>query len=230
MNQPASQDGINTSAASRLWYAGWSNLAAIVTTLGFSFRHEGMNNVPKTGPLLVLANHQSFLDPPLVGIALRRRVIFLARKTLFRNPFFGWFIRSLNSVPIDQEGVGKEGIRTVAEQLNLGKAVIVFPEGARTPDGVMHPFKPGVHLLIRKTRAPILPVGVAGAFDAWPLHQAAPTWAPMFLPARKGTVAVSIGKPFDSNELADMPREEALKVLFDRIAQVQQRAEKLRRK
>jgi 1-acyl-sn-glycerol-3-phosphate acyltransferase len=224
------RDPLAPTLASRLWFGFCSNIAATVSVLGFSYRYEGVRNIPKSGPLLVLANHQSFLDPPMVALPFQRHLIFLARKTLFRNRFLGWLYRSLHAVPLDQEGVGKEGIRTVSEQLALGQAVLVFPEGARTPDGAMHPLKPGVHLLIRKSRAPILPVGIAGAYDAWPVHQKFPNFAPLFLPARKGTCAVSIGEPFESGPLADMPREQATQILFDRIAEVQQRAEKLRRR
>ncbi|MBX9679458.1 MAG: 1-acyl-sn-glycerol-3-phosphate acyltransferase [Gemmataceae bacterium] len=231
MNQEvAPHDPFAPTAAARLWFGACAQVAAAVSVLGFSYRYEGIRNVPKSGPLLVLANHQSFLDPPMVALAFRRHLVFLARKTLFRNMFLGWLFRSLHGVPIDQQGVGKEGIRTVSEQLKMGKAVLVFPEGARSPNGLMQPLKPGIHLLIRKTRAPILPIGVAGPYDAFPVHQAIPSFAPLFLPARKGTCAVSIGKPFESDSLADMSRDDALQIISDRISEMQQRAEKIRRR
>src|SRR6185436_3601001 len=105
-----------------------------------------------------------------------------------KNPLFAALIRSLNAVPIDQEGIGKDGIRTILEQLQLGRAVVVFPEGERTPDGRMLPLKPGIHLLIKRTQAPIVPVGIAGAFDAWPRGRRFPMPAPLFWPAGKGTI------------------------------------------
>src|SRR5271165_2479769 len=113
---------------SEIWYnvvhaAGMAGFA-----LGFSFRFEGTRNVPKSGPVLVIANHQSFLDPWIVGIAVKRHLTYLARKTLFKNPVFAQLIRSVNAVPIDQEGVSKEGLKTVIDQLREGKAVLVFPE------------------------------------------------------------------------------------------------------
>ena len=111
----------------------WVSMAAM--TLGFSLRSEGRQHVPRSGPALLVANHQSFLDPLLVGLCSRRHLRFLARKSLFRHPGFAWLIRALNAVPIDQDGVGKEGIRIILEQLNAGQAVVVFPEGTRTPDG-----------------------------------------------------------------------------------------------
>ena len=120
-------------------------------------------------------------------------------------------------------------IRTVIDQLQLGKAVLVFPEGERTLTGSMQPLKPGVHLLIKWTKAPIIPVGIAGAYDAWPRWRSYPIPAPLFWPPNKGTIAVSIGRPLDANRFASLPRARALQELFDEIEAVQRRAEKLRR-
>ena len=199
-------------------------------TLGFSLRMQGTCNMPITGPALLIANHQSFLDPLLVGLVARRPLVYLARKSLFRNRYFAAMIRSLNAVPIDQEGIGKEGIRTILEQLQLGKAIVVFPEGARSEDGAMHPFKSGIHLLIKRAQAPIVPVGIAGAYHAWPIWRSYPIPAPLFLPPGAGTISVSLGEPVESRRYAELPREQALAELLDKIQVEQQRAEKLRRR
>src|SRR5262245_11722762 len=92
-------------------------LNAGIMTFGFSLRMEGKQHMPARGPVLVLANHQSYLDPVIVGLAANRRMCYLARKTLFRNRLFGGLIRAFRAVPIDQDGVGKEGIRTVLDLL-----------------------------------------------------------------------------------------------------------------
>jgi len=202
----------------------------LLFTLGGSLRLQGQRNMPTTGPALLIANHQSFLDPVLIGLAAYRPLVYLARKTLFRNRIFASMIRWMNAVPIDQEGVGKEGIRTILDQLTLGKAVVVFPEGSRTPDGRMHPLKAGIHLLIKRLQIPIVPVGIAGAYDAWPIWRKYPIPAPLFLPSPKGSLSVSLGKPIDSNHFTDMPREQALQELFDHIQTEQSRAEKLLRR
>jgi 1-acyl-sn-glycerol-3-phosphate acyltransferase len=198
-------------------------------TLGFSLRLQGQRNLPQTGPALLIANHQSFLDPILIGLAAYRPLVYLARKTLFRNRLFASMIRSMNAVPIDQEGIGKDGIRTILDQLQLGKAVVVFPEGSRTPDGKMHPLRPGIHLLIKRLQVPIVPVGIAGAYDAWPIWRKAPIPAPLFLPNMKGTLSVALGKPIDSRRYAELPRPQALQELLELIQTEQTRAEKLRR-
>jgi 1-acyl-sn-glycerol-3-phosphate acyltransferase len=221
-------DGLGSWGA-RAWYEFCYVLQAHAFTLGFSMRSEGMQYVPASGPVLVVANHQSFLDPVIAGLAFPRNLIYLARKTLFKNPVFSWLIRSLNAVPIDQEGVGKEGIRAVIDQLQLGKAVLVFPEGERTMTGSMQPLKPGVHLLIKWTKAPIIPMGIAGAYDAWPRWRSYPIPAPLFWPPNKGTIAVSIGRPLDARHFTALPRAQALQEMYDAIDAVQRRAEHLRR-
>lgn len=200
-----------------------------IMTLGFSLRIEGIKNVPRRGPVLVLANHQSYLDPVVVGLASRRRMHFLARKTLFRNPIFGGFIRAFRAVPIDQEGVGKEGIREVLALLGQGKAVVIFPEGERTPTGKLLPLRPGVHLLLRRTAAPIVPMGIVGTYDAWPRWRKYPVPAPLFWPAGQGTVAVSVGKPIDSRHMLNQSREGFLEELFQVIKRCCDRAKELRR-
>jgi 1-acyl-sn-glycerol-3-phosphate acyltransferase len=213
-----------------LWHHSLYAWYHALFTLGFSFRARGGHNMPLTGPALLLANHQSYLDPLIVGLVARRPLVYLARKTLFKNRIFAAMIRSLNAVPIDQDGIGKDGIRTILEQLHLGRAVIVFPEGERTPHGEMQPLKPGIQLLIKRTQAPIVPVGIAGAFDAWPRSRPAPMPAPLALPAGAGTIAVSMGEPIDGRHYADMPREQVLRELFDKIHAEQEHAEKLRRR
>ena len=206
------------------------SMCSAVFTLGFSVRTAGMENMPLEGPALVVANHQSFVDPVLVGLAARRELIYLARRTLFKNPFFTALIRAYNAVPIDQEGLGLDGIRTIFAQTQLGRAVLIFPEGERTPHGAMQPFKPGIHLLIKKTQATIVPVGIAGAYDAWPIWRSYPIPAPLFLPARPGAIGVVIGEPVPASHFAELPRDKALAELTARIAALHGQAERLRRK
>ncbi len=215
---------------SYLWYEVnfWAYAAGL--GLGFSIRTEGMRNIPKKGPVLLIANHQSFFDPALVGVAARRHLYFLARKTLFRFRALAWFFGSLNAVAIDHEGIGVEGMRTILLQLQAGRAVVVFPEGTRTSDGNLQPIRPGVLLLIKRAKAPVVPVGIAGSFEAWPRWRPLPMPAPLFLPAAKGTLAVSIGRPLDGAKLAELPRPRLLTTLFEELSIVHERAKRLRRK
>jgi 1-acyl-sn-glycerol-3-phosphate acyltransferase len=145
-------------------------------------------NVPPTGPVIIASNHASFLDPPLVGAAARREINYLARETLFRFPVVGWILHSVNSVPVDREGGGASGLRAIFDRLKKGGAIILFPEGTRTPDGSLRPAKSGIGLTVIKSEAPVVPVRVFGTFDAFSRHHGFP---------RPRTVAVKFGKPMD---------------------------------
>jgi 1-acyl-sn-glycerol-3-phosphate acyltransferase len=204
-------------------------LVFFLYVIGFSLRVAGRRNVPRRGAVLIIANHQSFLDPVAVGLGVPRHVHYLARKTLFNNPLFGLWLRVVNCVPIDQEGVGKEGIRNILQRLGAGHPVLVFPEGERSEDGLMHPLRPGVGLLVKRVHVPIVPAGVAGAYHAWPRHRLVPAFAPLFLPPSRRTIAVVYGPPRDPATLDGLSREQVLAVLHDDIAAAVKRAEALRR-
>jgi 1-acyl-sn-glycerol-3-phosphate acyltransferase len=215
---------------SYLWHEWWFWIAFAAMTLGFSFRMEGRRRIPRRGPLLIIANHQSFFDPIVLSLASPRRLLFLARKTLFEPPWFGWLLHSLGGVPMDQEGVAKEGLKSILHHLQAGEAVVVFPEGTRTADGELSPLKPGVQLLIKRTQPLIVPMGIAGAFDAMPYWRKIPTLSPLFLPAGKSTIAVWVGQPLDSHRFVDMPREQLVVELTTMLRIVKEQAERLRRK
>lgn len=154
-------------------------------------RYEGRENVPAQGGLLIVSNHLSFLDPPMVSCAMPREIYFLARKTLFKKNGFGALIASLNSIPIDQDRPDMNGLRTIIKRLKAGHAVLLFPEGARSLDGTMQPGASGAGLVACKAGVPILPVRLFGSYEAFPRST----------PERKGRftphpLRVVIGKPF----------------------------------
>jgi 1-acyl-sn-glycerol-3-phosphate acyltransferase len=215
---------------SRFLYETGYWLSMVGLTLGFSYRFKGRRNMPRSGPVLVLANHESFLDPPIVGCAVRRPVCYLARKTLFRNRYFGGLIRRVNAVPVDQQGIAKEGMKTILERLKAGEAVLVFPEGERTTTGQIQPLKPGILLLIKRINALIVPVGIAGAFHALPRTRKWPKLSPLILPPTGADIAVSIGKPIPASHYLDMPRDQVLADLHAELQRVKDEAERLRRK
>jgi 1-acyl-sn-glycerol-3-phosphate acyltransferase len=215
---------------SYLVYEGCYWALEALATLALSFRFAGRQNVPRRGPALLIANHESYLDPVLVGLAAPRQICYLARKGLFNHPLFGAFLRTVHTFPVDQEGVAKEGLKTVLELLKAGEVVLIFPEGERSWDGRMQPLKPGVQLLIKRAQAPIIAAGVAGAFQALPRQRKLPHLSPLFMPATGAAVAVAIGKPQPAARYAEMPRDQLLVELGRAIADMRQRAERLRRK
>jgi 1-acyl-sn-glycerol-3-phosphate acyltransferase len=199
-------------------------------TLGWSTRVSGKRNLPRSGPALILSNHQSFLDPMLLGIAAYPRALtFLARKELFHNRLFGPFIRWCGAVPIDQ-GFGRDGMRAVTDRLNKGEAVVVFPEGERTTTGDLQPLKPGISLLLRHAQWPIIPTGLAGAYAAWPRSQKLPRPGPLFLPPSDRTLAVHFDDAIEANQYSVWDRERLIQELAERIQNSQHRAARIRRK
>jgi 1-acyl-sn-glycerol-3-phosphate acyltransferase len=213
----------------RVWYdmVFWSTFTFY--TLGFSLRRSGWGNMPRKGPVLVLANHASMFDPNLVGLASRRYLSYLARKNLFDQPVLGSFIRSVGAVPIDR-GMGKEGIQAVLDALGRGCAVLVFPEGERTHTGEVQPLKPGVSLLIKRVNCPIVPVGVAGTFEAWSRFRKWPKFSPLFLPPEDSTIALSVGKPIDPVRYKGASRDEMMEDLRREIVVQFEAAKRLKRK
>lgn len=181
-------------------------LCSIVFTLLFRYRKFGLRHVPSTGPLLVIANHQSHLDPVAVGIAvIPRQMNYLARASLF-FPGFGTLIRLFNAVPLKQDAPDTAAIRAALEQLGMGRAIVVFPEGSRTPDGRLHQFRRGTWLLLSRAKCDILPVAVEGAYDAFPRRARFPR---LF----GSRIAVNIGPVISGPELLAMGDEAGLRSL-----------------
>ena len=148
------------------WWYNFSRLVMwCVTKVYFRYSYRGGEHVPRYGPLVILCNHQSNLDPVLVGVACPRQLSFLARNTLFVG-WFAWLIRSFDAIPIDREGTSLGGIRATLGRLKKGDAVLLFPEGTRTLDGNLQPLKPGFAALVRRSHATIVPAALTGAFTA----------------------------------------------------------------
>lgn len=134
----------------------------------FRSRCEGREHLPLHGPLVILSNHQSFLDVPLISHAARRHVAFVARDTLARSKPLAWLMRECGAVLIKRGQPDRAALREMVAHLELGDALVIFPEGTRTTDGHVQPFRAGALLAARMTGAPIVPAGIRGAFEAWP--------------------------------------------------------------
>jgi 1-acyl-sn-glycerol-3-phosphate acyltransferase len=169
----------------------WKSLqvvSRIGTTLLFDLKTFGRGNVPRSGGVILAANHQSYLDPVLVAVHLRRPVSFMAKIELFSNRYFGWLIRTLHAYPVRQ-GEGDVGaVKETIRRLQEGYAVNIYPEGARTETGEIGPMERGIALVIRRAAVPVVPVAIEGSFDAWPKGRK------IF---RRRAIRVMYGKPMD---------------------------------
>ncbi len=142
-------------------------LLRILSSVWFDLKVYGKENVPKTGGVLLVANHQSFLDPAVLGVQLKRKASFLAKSELFENPVFGWVIRRCNAFPVRQ-GEGDVGaVKETIRRLQEGHMLTVFAEGGRCLDGELQPILNGASLVVRKAEVPIVPVVIEGSFKAW---------------------------------------------------------------
>src|SRR5690242_18294289 len=117
------------SLPKRLWYDFLRVVCRLVGIVAFSIRVRGRQHVPPDGGALVMSNHQSHLDPVLVGLASDRRLNYLARQTLFGFAPFRWLISSLDAIPLDREGLGLNGLKETLKRLKRGEMVLIFPEG-----------------------------------------------------------------------------------------------------
>ncbi len=149
------------------YWLGYST-AKTVARAFFNYRVIGDAHLKLAGGALVVSNHESFLDPPLVGIAFDEEMHFLARKTLFNNPIARVVYQALNSIPVDQDRPDMTSLKTVIRLLKEGQKVVIFPEGSRTLDGNLLPGEPGVGLIVAKAGVPVLPVRIFGARKALP--------------------------------------------------------------
>ncbi len=145
------------------------HLSRWLARLFFGFRIIYRERVIQTGPVILAVNHQSFLDPPLAGNAADRAIFFLAKKSLMDVPVLGWLLPKLNVIPVSLEGGDHSALKALIRVLSAGECALVFLEGTRTPDGNLQPAEPGLGLLIAKSRAPVVPMRIFGAFDAWPI-------------------------------------------------------------
>ena len=190
----------------RLFFRVFRGTLRSIMRLLFRAYAKYPERVPASGGVLLAANHQSFIDPPLVGGFVRHREChFLAKAGLFNNKWFGWIITGLNSVPI-QEGTGDSGaIKEILRRLDSGSAVVLFPEGSRTLDGAMHPFKRGVSLMVKRSSCPVVPVAVEGVHDAWPRGGKIKPF--------RARIAVMYGHPIPHDELMKDGPDAALRRL-----------------
>jgi len=177
----------------------------------FRWRVYNPERVPLQGPVVLAANHASILDPPLIGAALKRALNYLARDTLFSVPILGWLLRLWEVVPVDRDGGGAAGLRAIFDRLRNGGAILLFPEGTRTPDGQLQPARAGLGLVVIKSSAPVVPGRVFGTFEAYGREARLP---------RPRRVMVKFGAPLNFDNLraeAKISSKQRLREIYQQV-------------
>ena len=174
-----------------------------------NWKVTGQENVPLTGPLLIVSNHMSNVDPPLVAASIPRRVNFIAKRGIFK-PGIRWFLKAYGaySLNADKEGNDIEAMLWMRKLLRQDKSVVIFPESTRNPYIGMQQAVPGVALLASKTQTPILPVGITGT------ERLGPLWRIVF---PSGDLRVHIGRPFTLPETETKYTHEQLKEMMNTV-------------
>jgi len=193
---------------SLLFYWVCFHITRAAFTLLYRLRVYHAGRVPEHGGLVIIANHQSHFDPPAIAIALpTRHVVPIARQGLFKNRFLAWLLVRLNSISINEKEGDAVAMRRAIAELKSGRCVLIFPEGARTPDGTVREFKRGTWLLLSRSKCPVVPAAIEGAFNAWPRQRSAPSlWGKR--------ISIAFGEPIPFDELHALGADAAL----DRLA------------
>jgi 1-acyl-sn-glycerol-3-phosphate acyltransferase len=194
------------------WFRLARLLCKVFCKVFFKMSVYGKENVPDEGAFVLVSNHQSYLDPIFCGIHLKRPLYFLARDTLWKNKFFGWLISSVNTIPVKMGEADLSAMRKVLSKLKEGSGVCLFPEGTRTSNGKITPFKGGFGLLCRRGEAAVVPVLVDGAFECWPRHKK------IFSP---GCIVVCYGKVITVEQVKKMSDRELAENLSDTLRRMQ---------
>ncbi len=196
-----------------IWYALMKNGLALIFFPVFRLRVRGRKNVPKSGPVLLLSNHQSFLDPILCQIPLMRHCFYVARESLFRG-LFGKLLTSIHAMPIKRGQADLAAMRRIIGTLKEGRVVCLFPEAMRTGDGRIADIKPGFGLLVRRSGAVVVPTVIEGAFECWPRNSKWP---------RPGKVAVCYGQAIDAEQVKGLGDKKFAKLLTGILREMQHR-------
>lgn len=186
-----------------VYFLGHSLLRGIFGSF-FQLRIIGYDKLIQRGACIYVANHESFIDPPLLGQMFESPVHFLARKTLFDPPVMKQMLPLLCALPIDQDRPDPGSILKVMRLLRGGGRIVIFPEGSRSPDGEIHEAMPGIGLIISKlATVPVQPLRIEGAFESLPIHSKRLRFFPL---------TVSVGDPihFSAEELRAKGRQAQL--------------------
>ncbi len=193
---------------SRPFYEALRLFARLVLPTFVRIRSEGLENVPRRGPVILAMNHIHWLDIPVASIRVPRVTHYMAKIELFNTTLLGWILRKGGAFPVRRGEGDREALRTAERLLGAGEAVVIFPEGHRSDDGTLIEAHTGVALIALRGNAPIVPVAISGTPDVFK-HRGFLFWAP------KATVRY--GKPFTLDAHDGKRSRESLAEATDRI-------------
>lgn len=177
----------------------------------YRIKVHGKGNIPRRGPVILAANHRSFLDSLFLPLVVGRRVTFVAKAEYFDDKKTAWFFRGVGQIPIRREGgsASEGALAAATDVLEGGGVFAIYPEGTRTRDGFTHRGHTGVARLAMKTGAPIIPVGLIGTDECQPVNRK--------LPRLFRRVDIHFGAPIDASRYADDAEGLALRQLTDEL-------------
>jgi 1-acyl-sn-glycerol-3-phosphate acyltransferase len=190
----------------RIWYRVLQLIAQMLYVGLMQGRAYHRDRVPCQGGLLVVANHQSYLDPILVALPIPRPFSPMARESLFRQRLFSWLIRSLNAFPVKRGSADLGAIKEAIRRLSRGEIVLVFPEGTRTRDGSIGRLQSGLVLIAQRAKVPILPAVIDGAYECWPRQRVLPTWHALKVGYGEAIPAEVVGRSEPGELVAELHR------------------------
>lgn len=198
----------------RLYYRVCRVICLFIVTLLFKARIFGLRHVPKKGGVLLVCNHQSFVDPVLATLAPPREGNYMARDSLFHNALFRLLIESLNAFPVRRNTADLGAIKESLRRLKQGRILVLFPEGTRTSDGRIGPMLPGLGAIAKKAEVPIVPTLIDGVYQAWPRDRKLPG---------PGNVIIEYGQPILPPEYAGLTADQLMDLVRGRLIAMQER-------
>jgi len=189
-------------------------IVKVLLPLLTNWQVRGKENVPGEGAVIVVANHLNLADPPVLGVSLGRKVVFMAKRELFRSRVSSYFVRGLGAFPAQRGQLAREALRQASQVLANSLALVVFPEGSRSKNAQLQPAFPGSALIALRNGIPILPVGITGTEKikgaTWFLH--------------RPKITVNIGRPFSlppvSSKLTRVELNGLADSVMERIAEL----------
>ena len=158
----------------------------------YDYTQSGTEHIPAEGPVIFAANHVSFYDPPAIGCCLHRQINYFARDTLFKGAF-GKGLEQIGTIPVARENAEVKSLKAIFKSLKAGGAVAIYPEGTRSPDGLLSEPKAGAGMIACKSGATIIPTRVFGTYEAYGRQRK--------LPKIGGRIHIAYGRPMIPEEL-----------------------------